>query len=115
MSKHIHVAKSGDAVVVNFLDHKIHATIAIADLGDELYEVAARPDCRKLVLNFADVEFLSSAMFGKVLGLKKRMAAKDGCLRLCEINPNVRLMFKLTGLDRILDIRESEAEALAAE
>ena len=112
MSKHLRVEKNTDALVVHFLDKRIHADVAIADLGQELYAVAARPDCRKLVLDFSDVDFLCSAMFGKVLGVKKMMAEKEGVLRLCEMCPNIRLMFKHTGLDRILDIRETEADAL---
>jgi anti-sigma B factor antagonist len=81
-------------------------------LGQELYAVVARPDCLKLVLNFSGVDFLSSAMLGKAVTVMKMMAEKNGVLRLCEMCPNVRLVFKHTCLDRILDIRETEADAI---
>jgi len=81
--------------------------------GDnELYAIVHRPDCLKLVLNFSVVEFLSSAMLGKLLSAKKMLAQKGGVLRLCEVCPTIRMIFKLTHLDHILDIRETEAEAV---
>jgi anti-sigma B factor antagonist len=97
---------------VHFLDQRIHAELAIASLGKELYAVADRPDCRKLIVDFSDVEFLSSAMLGKLISLKKRMTEKDGVLRLCAMCENIRLIFKLTCTDQILDVRETEADAL---
>jgi anti-anti-sigma regulatory factor len=51
-------------------------------------------------------------MFGKIITVKKMMAGKNGVLRLCEMCPNVRLIFTLTCLDHILDIRETEADAI---
>jgi anti-sigma B factor antagonist len=112
MNKHFRVERHRDALVVHFLDRRMNADIAIASLGRELYAVADRPDCLKLVLNFSDVEFLSSAMLGKLIALKKKLTEKNGFFRLCEMSENIRLMFRLTCLDQILDIRETEADAI---
>jgi anti-sigma B factor antagonist len=112
MNKHLRVERNADALVVHFLDQRIHADDAITGLGMEVYAVADRPDCRKLVLNFSDVEFLSSAMLGKLVIVKRKVSEKSGVLRLCEMCPNIRLIFKLTCLDQILDIRETEADAI---
>ena len=43
---------------------------------------------------------------------KKMMAEKSGTIRLCEICPNLRMIFTLTHLDHIFDIRDSLAEAI---
>lgn len=112
MSKHFRTTRHADALVVHFLDKSIHADLAIAGLGDELYAIVHRPDCLKLILNFANVEFLCSAMLGKLLSAKRMMAEKGGVLRLCEICPNIRMVFRLTHLDGILDIRDTEVEAV---
>jgi anti-sigma B factor antagonist len=112
MTKHLRVKRHSDVLVVHFLDKNIHADLAIAGLGEELYAVAQRPDCQKLILNFSNVDFLCSAMLGKLLSAKRIMAEKGGVLRLCEICPNIRMVFGLTHLNQILDIRETEAEAV---
>jgi anti-sigma B factor antagonist len=112
MSTHLRVERNADVLIVHFLDQKIDAEAAVAGLGKELYAVVDNPDCRKLVLNFSDVEFLSSSMIGKLVTIQRKMAEKNGVLRLCGMCPNIRLIFKLTCLDRILDIRETEADAI---
>jgi anti-sigma B factor antagonist len=111
--EHFRVERHEDTMVVQFLDRRVVAELAITDVGEELYAVASRPDCRKLVLNFCAVEFLSSAMLGKLAIVKKMIAAKGGLFILCEICPNIRLILKLTAMERIFDIRDAEAEAVA--
>ena len=114
MTKHVQVERLGDALVVHFLDSKITGELAISGLGNELYTIVGRPDCQKLVLDFSNVEFLSSAMLGKLVSIKRKMNEKDGILRLCGVCPTIRLVFKFTHLDTIFDIRESQSDAVEA-
>jgi anti-sigma B factor antagonist len=112
--EHIHVERLADTLVVHFHDSKIQAELAISTLGAELYTVVDRPDCRKLVLDLSNVEFLSSAMLGKLLSVNRKMKDKGGTLRLCAVCPNVRLILKYTFLESILDIRDSQPGAVEA-
>jgi anti-sigma B factor antagonist len=110
---HLRVERRDGLMLVTFLDSKIHAELAITTLGDELQAIAARPDCVKLVLNFAEVEFLTSAMLGKLISANRVMHEKGGTMVLCEICENLRTIFRLTRLETIFDIRPTEADALA--
>ena len=112
MSKHLHAERHGEFLVVQFLDKVIDTDLATGSLGEELYKILDRPDCSNLVLNFSGVEFLGSAMLSKLLSANKMMGQKGGVLRLCEMNPNIRLVFQYTRLDQILDTRGAEADAL---
>lgn len=112
MTKHIQVERLNDAVVVQFHDSKITEELAIAGLGQELYAVVVRPDCQKLVLDFSNVDFLTSAMLGKLVRIHGKMKEKGGILRLCEVCPNIRLIFKYTHLDTIFDIRDTQPDAV---
>ena len=112
--RHLGVWRQGDVVVVRFGEHRILDERAIDILGDELYAVAEQEGCRNLLLNFSSVDRLSTVMLGKLLMVNKKMEAKGGKLRLCAIGPEIREVFNTTKLDRILDIRENEAEALKA-
>jgi anti-anti-sigma factor len=112
VSKHFRVERHDEFLVVYFLDASIHGELAIASLGDDLYAIVGRPDCSNLVLNLSGVEFLSSAMLGKLISVRKMMAQKGGTLTLCELCPNIRTIFRLTHLDRLLDIRDTETETL---
>jgi anti-sigma B factor antagonist len=114
MTKHTRVERLGDALVVYFHDSRITGELAIAGLGEELYAIVGRPDCLKLVLDFSDVEFLSSAMLGKLISINHKMKEKGGIFRLCGVCPNICLIFKFTALDTIFDIRDTAAEAAEA-
>jgi anti-sigma B factor antagonist len=114
MTKHTQVERLDDALVVHFHDSKITGELAISGLGDELYAIVGRPDCQTLVLDFSDVDFLSSAMLGKLIRIHQEMKDKGGILRLCGVCPNIRLIFKYTHLDTIFDIRDTPSDAVEA-
>lgn len=112
--RHLGVWKHGDVTVVRFGEHRILDELAVKQIGDELNKIADHVDCRNLVLNFASVVGLSSVMLGKLLMLQRKMALKGGKLKLCEIEPEIQEVFATTKLNHILDIRESEDEAIRA-
>jgi anti-sigma B factor antagonist len=70
-----------------------------------------------LVLDFSDVTFVDSMTLGVVLGGMKRLRARGGHLRLVVPQGDMRRMFEITLLDRVLTIdstREAALEAVAA-
>ena len=103
-----------DVTVVHFRDQKIIEDLKIQELGQELFQLIEGENCRKLVLNFASVDFLSSAALGKLITLDKKMKAHQGKLKLCNIRPEIYEVFAITKLNRLFDIRQDEADALAA-
>ena len=109
---HLAVWKHGDVIVIRFGDHRILDELTVNKISDELYGVADREDCHNLLLNFASVVGLSSLMLGKLLMLQKKMEAKGGKLKICEVGPAVEGVFEETKLNRIFDIRQSEQDAL---
>ena len=113
-SRHFRVERCADALLCHFLDSKIAAEPAISTVGSELYAVVDRPDCQKLVLDFSSVEFLSSAMLGKLISANRKMKEKGGALKLCAIRPSILAVLKCSWLDQILDIRDTQDNAMAA-
>ena len=102
-----------DIVVVRFLDQKIIDDVNIQELGQELFRLVEVDNCKKLLLNFAEVDFLSSAALGKLITLDKK-AKKHGCiLKLSNIRPEIYEVFAITKLNRLFDIKNDQAEALA--
>ena len=77
----------------------------------QLIEVENRD---KLLLNFSTVDFLSSAALGKLITLDKKMKAHGGTLKLSNIRPEIYEVFTITRLNRLFDIKDDEADALAA-
>jgi len=112
--RRLEVSEVGDVTVVRFRDHKIVEDVNIQELGQEMFHLVDKDRRSKLLLNFSTVEFLSSAALGKLITLDKRVKAHGGSLKLSNIRPEIFEVFAITKLNRLFDIKEDEADALAA-
>ena len=112
--RHLNSNAVGDVTVVRFRDHKIIEDINIQELGQEMFQLVEVDGRDKLLLNFSSVDFLSSAALGKLITLDKKMKAHGGTLKLSNIRPEIYEVFAITKLNRLFDIRDDEADALAA-
>jgi len=115
IDRQLDVFEQSGIFVVRFRRH--HFLVdewVIRSIGDELKEVAARPECRKVVVDFTGVEDLSSFMVGQLVMLRKRMAAKKGQVVLCGLSAEVQEFFDETILSELFDIQADEVDALAS-
>jgi anti-sigma B factor antagonist len=104
----------GDITVVNFLDKKILDEQNIQIIGEELFRLVDDQGYRKLLLNFGNVEYLSSAALGKLITLNKKLQQAGGRLVLCNIRPEIHEVFEITKLDKFFKIVKEEQAALQA-
>ena len=112
--RQIQVRQNGTVYVVNFVEHKILNDMVIETVARELYDLAGKDECENILLNFSGVGFLSSSVLGKLITLNKRMKAKGGQLKLCELRPEIMELFTLTNLTKIFDIRDDETNGMLA-
>ncbi len=66
----------------------------------------------KLLLDFSNVSYLSSAGMRMLLSTTKRLKTLTGQLVVCSITPNVMDVLKMSGFDHVLEIARTEEEAL---
>ncbi|QGJ71200.1 Anti-anti-sigma regulatory factor (Antagonist of anti-sigma factor) [Planctomycetales bacterium 10988] len=104
----------GEVTVVRFVDRKILDESNIQQIGNELFRLVEEEEKSKLLLNFSNVEFLSSGALGKLITLDKKVKAHNGVLKLSNIRPEIYEVFAITKLNKLFDIRDDEATALAA-
>ncbi len=92
----------GNVLVVSFTDTKILDENRIAQIGQELLDLEMQAVLhKKMLVNFQSVEFMSSAMLGKLAALKNRAKADKVDLKLCCISANILQVFKMMGLKNI--------------
>ena len=113
----ISVEYAGSATVVSFTDERILEERDIKELQESLMSVIESASCKiSLILDFGNVRFLSSAVLGLLIRVSKRIYEQEGQLRLCNINPKIYEIFKITRLTKTFDIYsdvESAAEDLS--
>ena len=112
--KRIDVSKVGDVTVVKFVDKKILDEAGILELGSELFSLIEHDNRRSIVLNFDNVDFLSSAALGKLITLDRKVKSAQGRLKMSNIRPEILEVFQITKLNKVFDIRGEEAEAISA-
>lgn len=112
--RRIDVSKLGDVTVVAFRDKKVLDDAGIQELGLELFGLVEQENRKSILLNFANVEFLSSATLGKLITLDRKVKSHKGRLKMSNIRPEILEVFEVTKLNKVFDIRGDEAEALSA-
>jgi anti-sigma B factor antagonist/stage II sporulation protein AA (anti-sigma F factor antagonist) len=66
-----------------------------------------------LLINFAEVSYLSSAGMRMLLATAKRLKTLSGKMVVCCVPSNVMDVLKMSGFDHVLDLAPTEEEALA--
>lgn len=67
----------------------------------------------KILLDFARVDYLSSAGMRFLLSATKKVKTAGGVLALCSLSDDVMEIIKMAGFERILHIFPTENEALS--
>ena len=67
---------------------------------------------QKLLVNFEQLNFISSAGLRVLLATVKKLNASGGELRICSLNPTVQEVFDISGFVTILSVKSTEEEAL---
>jgi len=68
----------------------------------------------KLVINFENLDFISSAGLRVLLATAKQLKVKNGALRICNLNETVNDVFEVSGFSSILKVLRSEVEAVGS-
>lgn len=113
--KYLQLADRGEVLVARVRHASILDQAVIDEIGSELKQAALEASSNhKLLLDFREVSFMSSAMLGALLQLSKRCKADKTKLKLCHISPELMEVFKITKLNKIFEIYPDEAAGLAA-
>jgi len=108
----ISVEYAEKATIVSFTDEKILEDRDIKALQDSIMSVVEQTERIKLILDFGNVQFLSSAVLGLLIRLSKRIYEHEGQLKLCNITPRIFEIFKITRLTKTFDIYKDVESAV---
>ncbi len=113
--KMLDIRDARDVVVVSFKHTKILDQTVIRQIGAEFKDLTMQAAAdRRLLLNLNKIEFMASAMIGQIMLLYKQCKKDKIDLKLCCISPNIMEVFKITTLDKLLDIHDTEHKAIEA-
>jgi anti-sigma B factor antagonist len=102
-----------DVTIVNFEDSSILDTAQIQALGEQLYKLVDVKCCKRLLLDFSKVQFLSSSALSVLINLRNKSAAIKGTLVLCSMRKDLMKVFEITKLNKLFTFCANEDEGLA--
>jgi anti-anti-sigma factor len=102
----------GGVTVVRFLMRTLRAEEAITAVFNQLDRLVVDGGCRKLVVNFGNVDIFASYAVGRLISLNRKVEAAGGRLALCSLTPVVTEIIDIMQLRRLLRIYATEQEAL---
>ena len=114
MASLIRSESDGEILTVYFTEAKILDELVIRQIQDELIRMLEKTQEPNVILDFRFVKFLSSSALGMLIRVHKRCKDFKIALKLCSIDKEIEKVFKITGLNKILDICPTHDEAAAS-
>ena len=104
-----HTRTVDDVTIIDAITGKVAINQEIDKVSGVLIREGSTP---KVVLNLADVQFVSSSFIAGLVALHKRVRAAKGKMVVCELSLVVKETLQGAKLDRLLNIADSEQDAL---
>ncbi len=108
----VRVEQIGDVCVAHVLRKRILDEPTIFKIGEDLFSLIDVYGHRSILLNMFEVEYMSSAMLGKFITLQKKLQARGGKLVMCCLDEDIWEPLRVTRVDQIWKIIETQAQGL---
>jgi anti-sigma B factor antagonist len=112
MADFFSVRKNGGTIIAEIVKQEI--TMYEIDKVKEEFTGILESGSGNIVLNFKNLDFISSIVLAGMVYLLKLTKDKGGNLIFCELKPKIKEVFKITSLDKVFEIYTDETAALAA-
>ncbi|MBC8080711.1 MAG: anti-sigma F factor antagonist [Gorillibacterium sp.] len=113
MSLHIEIEKgSRRTLIVRLAGELDHHSSEI--VKQKMEEELLRDNSINVVLSLKDLTFMDSSGLGVILGRYKHITGKGGRMVVCDVHPSVYRLFELSGMFKIITIRDNERQAMSS-
>lgn len=112
-SPSVSISETGGVTVVAVPDGCMLDGEAIQQVGKQLFDLVEKEGKQRLVIDFADVRFMSSQALGVLLTLRRKAEKSGAIIALAGINEKLMRVFEITNLDKMFTFCADRDEALA--
>jgi anti-sigma B factor antagonist len=96
--------KKGENMIITI---KGRLDAASAPVADTAIKKIMEEDCRRVLFNLDDLEYLSSGGLRVILGVAKEIKRNEGKLVLCSLNQFVKEIFEVSGFESLIPIEDT--------
>jgi len=102
---------NGEILTIHICELRLLDEMTIQQVYKEILSVLEKTQEPNVLLHFGRVSFMSSSALGMLIRLHKKCKEFKVGLKLSNISPNIREVFKITGLEKIFEIYADASEA----
>jgi anti-sigma B factor antagonist len=111
MASYLRSESNGEILSIYLTEAKILDETVIQQISTALQELIGKTTESNVVLDFAQVRFLSSSALGMLVKINKKCKEFKINFKLCNIHKDIMEVFKITRLDKVLAIYPDAAAA----
>lgn len=101
---------AGDSLIVKLRGElDMHS---VPQFKEKIVEKMKKNNLKNLILNFKGVKFIDSSGLGAILGRYRYLKKRGGKVALVNLKPQVKKVFTLAGLLKIMQEYDDEGQAL---
>ena len=100
------IRNDGGVTVVEFMNVRMLDDTNIKLMGAELKALVDKTLDLRFIVDFSNIQYMSSIVLGRIMELYKQISARKGKLKLCGIDPKILEVFKIMKLDKVLEIHK---------
>lgn len=82
--------------------------VVVTQFGEQVLQYVQEQGRINLLLDFTNVEYLSSAALTELIRISDAVVSNGGALRLCGLSPQIQKVFEITKFDKSFDIQRNE-------
>jgi anti-anti-sigma factor len=113
--KHLSVKEVNGVAVVDFVNSQLmFATQVVEEIGDELNGLLRDHGFTKILLDFSNVQYVSSMMLAKLAKLEQEVDKGKVQLKLCGLGPILKDAFRIGHFERLFSVYDDAESALKA-
>lgn len=91
------------------LDHHI-----TDEVREDIDDILARKSIKNIIFDFKNIKFMDSSGIGIIIGRYKKIVNDGGQVHVINVNDRVQKIFKLSGMNKIINIHETGYEQLSS-
>ena len=103
--------KNGSITVGTIHNANMLDGLTVNDFGKEVIDHVNANAGTNLLLNFKQVQYLSSAALTELIQINDAIVAGKGALKICNVTADIQKVFKITNFDKLFDIHDEDLDA----
>ena len=104
------IEKTINEIIIFKLNGNLNSNTA-PELEDRIFEAISN-ESKNMILDFEDLDYISSAGLRVIMKTAKNLKQSDGCIVLCSMQEYVKEVFEIAGFDAYLPIVLTMDDAL---